>query len=149
MTKVFIFFTALLSLTQAFNLGVYSVRPIHKDIAADVLIKNVKTHAEFSNAHSWCTQHKYDSNYAVLSVSKPESIDYLVLYRQNHEVFTVIGLVRLQQATSLSTPDVFLLLRKFSEARGYLQLHELKTWCTGRYPIEIQLENMFLKSPPC
>lgn len=141
-----------ISQVQAF---VYSVRPIHKDIAADVLVKTlVKTqvsnpgiHVEFSNAHSWCTQHKYDSNYSVLSVSKkPESMDYLVLYRQNHEVFTVSGLVRLHQATSLSTSELFVILRKECDARGYLQLHELKTWSTGRYPIEIRLENMFFRN---
>jgi len=155
MSKVLIFFGVLLSLSEAF---VYSVRPIHKDIAADLLVKTlVKTqvsnpgisnpgiHVEFSNAHSWCTQHFDDDNYSVLSVSnKPESMDYLVLYRKNHEVFTVSGLVRLHQATSLSASEVFLILRKECDARGYLQLHELKTWCTGRYPIEIRLDKMLV-----
>lgn len=144
-----LFLLVLLSqvLTQAFNVGVYSVHPIRKDIAADVLFKNVeyvRTYPEFSKAHSWCTQHKHDPNYSVLSVTHHESIDYLVLFRQNREVFTVSGLVRLQQPTSLSTPDIYRLLRKFSETKGYLQLHELKTWCGGRYPIENRLENMFL-----
>lgn len=99
-----------------FTFGSYSVNPIRKDMAADVLqLKNVPRKDEFSNAHSWCTKHKSDSNYSVSSVcatQNPESIDYLVLFRRKHEVFTVSGLVRLHRETCLSTSDVFLMLRK-------------------------------------
>ena len=140
MIRVFLLFVNLLTCSQAFNFGVYSVRPMHKDL--DALLKTKPKdltsgmHDEFNKAHSWCSQHRLNPHCSILSVCKtspesnPESIDYLVLFRQNHEIFTVSGLVRLQQETPLSTSDVFLLLRKFSDTSGYLQLHELKTWCT-------------------
>lgn len=133
-------------LSAAFVIGSYSVNPIHKEMAADVLqLKNVPLKDEFSDAHSWCTKHKSDSNYFVSSVcstQNPKSIDYLVLFRRKHEVFTVAGLVRLRTETCLSSSDVFLILRKQHDTKGYLQLHELKSWAGGRYPIESFLENM-------
>lgn len=146
------------------NLGVYSLNPIRKDVAADVLEDwsiNVPStlkseiQAELSTAHSWCTQHKYDDHYLVSLVTRNfgnknsaenfenlDNVDYVVLYRQNREVFTVAGLVRIHRETLLTISDVFLMLRKQCDSQGYLQLHELKTWCTGRYPIESFLEDM-------
>lgn len=126
--------------------GSYSVIPIRKEIAADVIqLQNVPRKAEFSDALKWCTKHRSDSNYSVSSVcatQNPESIDYLVLFRRKQEVFTVSGLVRLHGGTCLSTADVFLMLRRQHDAKGYLQLHELKSWSGGRYPIESFLEDM-------
>lgn len=148
-----LFFLLLALECTAFNFGMYAVHPIRKDLAAEFLCKaekNVQNEIsnEISNAHSWCTQHKSNPHYSILSISicktyPPKLPHYLVLFRQNHEIFTVVGLVRLQQETCLSAPDVFLMLRKECDAKGFLQLHELKSWCNGRYPIEDRLEKMF------
>ena len=131
----------------AFNSGIYSLNPTRKDIAVDIL-KNMQSEnkSEFQKAQMWCKTHESDDNYAVSFVcdnSNTNSIDYIVMYRQKKEVFTVSGLVRLQPATSLSSAGLFLLLRKWCDAKGYLQLHELKTWCSGRYPTESRLEHVF------
>ena len=138
--------TVFVTLSTAFVCNSGSINPIRKEMAADVLqLNNIPCKYEFSNAHQWCTKHKSDSNYSVSSVcptQHPESIDYLVLFRRKQEVFTVSGLVRLHEDTSLSTSDVFLMLRKQHNTKGYLQLHELKTWGTGRYPTESFLEDM-------
>lgn len=148
--------------TQAFNFpfnsGMYSLNPTRKDIAVNILQKLEVEHRsmvmaefrkEFNTAQVWCKNHESDDAYFVSFVCKNENyekntkIHYIVLYRQNHEVFTVSGLVRLEPSTSLTTSDVFLMLRKQCDAKGYLQLHELKLWGTGRYPIESWLEDMF------
>lgn len=136
----------------------YSLNPTRKDVAVDVLKqiqKNSLTQTEFLTAHSWCTEHESDDRYLVSFVCNKEvsnskipsveNIDYMVLYRTCHQVFTISGLVRLQQATTLSASDVFVMLRKDAESKGYLQLHELKLWCSGRYPMETFLDDMFLR----
>lgn len=152
--------------TQAFNFplnsGMYSLNPTRKDIAVNILQKLQAEHKsmvmaefrkEFDTAQIWCKTHESDDAYFVSFVCKNENsqcipqnsteIHYIVLYRRNHEVFTVSGLVRLEPSTSLTTSDVFLMLRKQCDAKGYLQLHELKLWGGGRYPIESWLEDMF------
>lgn len=153
-----LFFLSLALELKAFNFGVYSVHPIPKDLAAEFLckarirtpeIKNEFSNeiaSEISNAHKWCTLHRSNPHYSILSICKTYPLKlphYFVLFRQNHEIFTVVGLVRLQQETCLSAPDVFLMLRKECDAKGFLQLHELKSWCNGRYSMEDDLEKMF------
>lgn len=134
-----------------FNSAKYSLNPTRKDIAVDFLNSINGNPIDddqglgLSTARLWCKEHKYDDHYLVSFVcdNAVGNKDYMVLYRQNKEVLTVSGLVRLQQTTTLSTSDLFVLLRRDSEPRGYLQLHELKTWCNGRYAVESFLEDMF------
>lgn len=164
MVRVYLGFV-LMNFASAFNFpfkcGTYSINPSRKDVAAEILRKvqsenlsvvKPEFQKEFSIAQVWCKTHESDDHYFASFVCKnaisnnsdlETKIHYIVLYRQNNEVFTVSGLVRLEPFTSLTTSDVFLMLRNECDAKGYLQLHELKLWGSGRYPIESWLEDMF------
>lgn len=131
------------------NFGSCSIKTIPTASACEIL-KERQVHAiwnnfrekevEFDSAKIWCQMHEYKSEYTVSTVSTPSLMDYMVLYRQKGEVFTVDSLVRLNHHSILSVSDVFYMLRKECNSMGYLQLPRC-----GRYSMEACLENMYEK----